>query len=324
MTLPEHIDATNTGQLRDDLLGLVNRGPAVLIADLTGTVSCDHGGAEALVRAYHRASVSGTQLKIAASSPLVRRILTVSGLDRLVSVYPSLEAALAAGRPQAAPPARPGPAGSGRPGVPLITPALLWSMLDALADGIILVTGDGTLALANRRAEDMFGCPHGGLAGQPVEALVPDVLREAHAIQRVAYQQDPAARPMGTRGRLAGLRTDGTTFPLQVSLSPVPTTTGQLTLAVIRDLTHPQPRADLADLARAIAAGQETSGRELLDRITGGLYHVGLTLHEAESLPHEQAVRRIEAALRELDDLIREIRDYVLTSHADPPGTQHP
>lgn len=321
VTLPEDVDAANTGQLRDELLGLVNRGPEVLIADLTGTVSCDHGGTEALVRAYHRASVNGTQLKIAACSPLVRRMLTVSGLDRLVSVYPSLEAALAARRPQTAPPARPSPAGGGRPGVPLMTPAVLWSLLDALADGIILVTGEGTMALANRRAEEMFGYPHGGLAGQPVEALVPDVLREAHAARRSAYQQDPADRPMGTRGRLAGLRTDGATFPLQVSLSPVPTTTGQLTLAVIRDLTHPRPRADLAALARAIAAGQETSGPELLDRITSGLYRVGLTLHEAESLPYEQAARRIDAALGELDDLIREIRDCVFSSHASPPST---
>jgi anti-anti-sigma factor len=324
VTLPEHIDAANTGQLRDELLGLVNRGPEVLIADLTGTASCDHGGAEALVRAYHRASVNGTLLKIVASSPLVRRILTVSGLDRLVSVYPSLEAALAAQRPQAAPPAGPGSAGSGRPGVPLIPPAVLWSLLDALTDGIILVTGDGMLTLANHQAEDMFGYPRGRLAGQAAEVLVPDVLREAHATLRTAYQHDPVDRPMGARGRLVGLRKDGTTCPLQVSLSPVPTTTGQLTLAVIRDLTHPQPQADLATLARAVAAGQETSGQEtsgqdLLHRITGGLYHVGLALHEAESLPRDRAAQRIGAALGELDELIGETRDHLFTSHAGKP-----
>ena len=326
VTLPEDIDAANTGQLRDELLGLVNRGPEVLIADLTGTVSCDHGGAEALARAYHRASVNGTLLKIAASSPHVRQILTVNGLDRLVSVYPSLEAALAARRPQTAPAARSGPAGGRRPGAPLIPAAVLWTLLDALADGIVLVAGDGTLALANWRAEDMFGYPHGDLAGQPVEALLPDTLREPHAAQRAGYQADPADRPMGTRSRLAGLRLDGTTFPLRVSLSPVPTMTSQLTLAVIRDLTHPQPRPDLAALARATAAaaaGQETSGQEVLDQVTSGLYHVGLSLLEAESLRQEQAVRRIEAALRELDDLILEFRDCVFIRHAGLPGAHH-
>jgi len=187
------------------------------------------------------------------------------------------------------------------------------------------VAGDGTLALANWRAEDMFGYPHGDLAGQPVEALLPDTLREPHAAQRAGYQADPADRPMGTRSRLAGLRLDGTTFPLRVSLSPVPTMTSQLTLAVIRDLTHPQPRPDLAALARATAAaaGQETSGQEVLDQVTSGLYHVGLSLLEAESLRQEQAVRRIEAALRELDDLILEFRDCVFIRHAGLPGAHH-
>jgi anti-anti-sigma factor len=319
VTLPEHVDATNTGPLRDALLGLVNRGPEVLVADMTGTVSCDHGGADALVRAYQRASVSGTQLKIAATSPLVRRILTVSGLDRLVSVYPSLEAALAARRPQPAPLARSGRANGGRPGIAALAPAVLWSLIDALADGIILVTGDGTLALANRQAESMFGYQHGGRAGQPVEALVPDVLRAGHAVQRTAYQHDPTERDMSTRDRLVGLRADGTTFPIQVSLSPVPTTTGQLTLAVVRDLSHPAARADLATLARAIAAGQEAPEPEFLDRVTSGLYHVGLSLQAAESLSRQQAVRHIEAALGQLDDLIREIRDRVFTRHSRPP-----
>jgi hypothetical protein len=69
---------------------------------------------------------------------------------------------------------------------------------------------------------------------------------------------------------------------------------------------------------------QETVGWDLLDRVTSGLSRLGLTLHQAEPLPREQAAQRIEATLRELDDLIREIRDHVCTSHAGPPGTQHP
>jgi hypothetical protein len=52
VTLPEHIGVSNSGQIREQLLDLVNRGAAVLIADMTGTVSCDHGGADALLRAY--------------------------------------------------------------------------------------------------------------------------------------------------------------------------------------------------------------------------------------------------------------------------------
>ena len=95
VTLPEHIDTTTAGQLREQLLGLVNRGATVLVADMTATVSCDHAGADALIRAHHRASVNGAQLRVAVTSPLVRRILDVTGLNRVISTYPSLEAALA-------------------------------------------------------------------------------------------------------------------------------------------------------------------------------------------------------------------------------------
>jgi anti-sigma B factor antagonist len=99
VTLPEHIDVSNAGQIREELLSVINRGAAVLIADMTATLSCDHAGADAVVRAYQRAVVSGTQLRLVVTAPIVRRVLGVNGLDRLISIYPSLEAAIAAGVP---------------------------------------------------------------------------------------------------------------------------------------------------------------------------------------------------------------------------------
>ncbi len=69
----------------------------------------------------------------------------------------------------------------------------------------------------------MFGYSQGELAGQPVESLVPAGLREAHRLDRAAYALKLAARPMADRARLAGLRKDGTTIPVTITLSPVPT-----------------------------------------------------------------------------------------------------
>jgi hypothetical protein len=73
----------------------------VLIADLTNTVSRDQAGAEALLRAYHRALVSGTHLRVAVAAAAVRQVLETSGIDRLLPTYPSMDAALAAGPPTA-------------------------------------------------------------------------------------------------------------------------------------------------------------------------------------------------------------------------------
>ena len=101
VTLPEHIDVSNAGQIREELLSIINRGATALIVDMTATVSCDHAGANAVARAYQRAAAHGTQLRLVVTAGIVRRVLSVNGLDRLIPIYPSLEAAVAAGVPTA-------------------------------------------------------------------------------------------------------------------------------------------------------------------------------------------------------------------------------
>jgi anti-sigma B factor antagonist len=104
VALPEHIGISNAGQVREELLSLINRGATTLIADMTATVSCDQAGAEAVLRARTRAAASGTELRLVVTAPVVARVLGLVGLDRTVSVYPSLDAAVAARLPAAAGP----------------------------------------------------------------------------------------------------------------------------------------------------------------------------------------------------------------------------
>jgi hypothetical protein len=100
----------------------------------------------------------------------------------------------------------------------------------------VLVAGDGMLVLANRRMEEIFGYQQDDRAGHPVESLIPADLHMAHHSHRADYAQAPETRPMGEGARLVGLRKDGTTLPGRDQPQPIPTTTGQLTLAVIRDV----------------------------------------------------------------------------------------
>jgi anti-anti-sigma factor len=331
VTLPEHVGASDAGQLREQLLGLIGQGVAVLVADMTATVSCDQQGADALLHAYQRASGKGTQLRVAATAQGVRRTLDAAGLDRLISIHPSVEAAIGTAAPEAvislaqwrAARRDDDQAGSGRAAwrraagqrdglmAAGITAAAVWGLVDGLADGVVLAEGDGVLLLANRRAEEMFGYAHGELAGRRVESLIPARLRAAHVRFRAEYAKEPTARPMGARARLAGLRVDGTTFPVRVSLSPVPTATGQLIMAVIRDITDERPRADLAELARVAAvAEQARRGQKLLDRVVNALFRVGLSLQTASDLPHDAAMQQIADALGQLDETIGDIRDH--------------
>jgi anti-sigma B factor antagonist len=98
ITLPEEIDMSNSSQVHDTLVRALDDGTAVLIADAGRTMFCDSATITMLLRAHNHAAATGTQLRIAASPP-IRRVLELTGADRMLHVYPSVAAALAAPPP---------------------------------------------------------------------------------------------------------------------------------------------------------------------------------------------------------------------------------
>jgi anti-sigma B factor antagonist len=94
VVLPDVIDVCNAARVAQQLTLAVSRGSAVII-DMSATTLCDCAGVRAVVRAYQRAAESGAELRLAAAAALVRRIFEVTGVDRLLDLYPSVEAARA-------------------------------------------------------------------------------------------------------------------------------------------------------------------------------------------------------------------------------------
>jgi anti-anti-sigma factor len=330
VAFPEHVDISNAAQIREQLLAVFDRGAAVVIADMSATAWCDYVGIDAVARACQRAAVRRVELRLVATAPAVLRLLAAEGLDRLVPVYSSVEAATAGepdgqepAPPVAAPlwPARLRDGQQNRPQPAPVNEAVLRELIDALADGIVLADEEGRIVLVSRRAAEMFGHQPAELAGQLVESLMPAGLRDAHRLDRAAYALKPTARPMADRARLVGLRQDGSTIPVTIALRPVPTASGHFVLAVVRDATQEHWQDDLADLVRAVLAEQAQHAEDLLDRVVGSLFHVGLSLDTAAGQPAELARERISQALQRLDDTVHEIRDHVFRSQR--PGSGH-
>jgi anti-sigma B factor antagonist len=94
VALPAEIDITNADQVREDLLAVVNRGAATLIVDMSQTTFCDSAGVNAMARTYKRATASGTGLSMVVTAPAVQRVLAITEVDRLITSYPSVTAAL--------------------------------------------------------------------------------------------------------------------------------------------------------------------------------------------------------------------------------------
>ena len=103
VTLPAEIDVTNADATREELLAVLNQGAAMLVADMSKTVFCDSSGVSALVRVFRHATTSGAAIRLVVSTPAVQRVLSITGVDRLVDIYPSVAASLAGPKGQADP-----------------------------------------------------------------------------------------------------------------------------------------------------------------------------------------------------------------------------
>jgi anti-sigma B factor antagonist len=92
---PEDIDITNAAGLRAALVQAASLGHGTFVVDMSRTQFCDTAGIHALVAAHKRARAGGGQLVLVVVGSPVLRILSITGLDRVIPNVPSLEEALA-------------------------------------------------------------------------------------------------------------------------------------------------------------------------------------------------------------------------------------
>lgn len=92
--LPAEIDIANAEDVGEQLRSAFAPGIALVIADLTATVFCDSSGLRQLLVAHRRAKDRHAEVRFAIPHREVLEVLQVTEPDRLLPVYPSLDAAV--------------------------------------------------------------------------------------------------------------------------------------------------------------------------------------------------------------------------------------
>ncbi len=113
----------------------------------------------------------------------------------------------------------------------------LTSLFENATEGIVVTNSQGNIILINPSACQIFGYSAEELEGNKIEILIPPSARKIHISHRDAFYHDPKNRKMGHNRDLMAGRKDGTTFPVEVSLSTYIQNEERYVIAFVIDIT---------------------------------------------------------------------------------------
>jgi two-component system sensor kinase FixL len=114
----------------------------------------------------------------------------------------------------------------------------LGAVLDNVFDGIITIGEDGIVKSFNPACTRLFGYAPEEVIGKNLKLLMPSPYRAEHDGYLRGYLETGLAKMIGTGGReVAGLRKDGTIFPLDLSITSFMADGIQYFTGCLRDIT---------------------------------------------------------------------------------------
>jgi PAS domain S-box-containing protein len=187
-------------------------------------------------------------------------------------------------------------------------------MVEAAPCGMVMIDGRGRIVLVNPHAELMFGYARTELIGNALEMLLPERFVAIHGNHRSAFAAAPSIRQMGVGRDLTARRKDGTEFPVEIGLNPVPGEEGGLVLAAVTDITRrktmelelQQANANLEEFSYAASHDLKSPLRGIADLIEWIVEDLG----GRETPEVARNFRRVGDRIRRLEQIIDDLLIY--------------
>lgn len=206
------------------------------------------------------------------------------------------------------------------------TAARLRTLTETAVDGVILIDAHGMVLMFNPACEKLFGYSGDEVVGENVKMLMPQPYRHEHDRYITNYRDTRDPKIIGIGREVIGLRKDGSTFPMDLSVGEARQDGKSIFVGIIRDLTSrkrteaelEQARADLVRVARLTTLGELTAAiaHEVNQPLTGLVSSGNACLRWlAGDVPNLKAAResveRMISAGSRAGEVIRRIRALV-------------
>jgi len=207
------------------------------------------------------------------------------------------------------------------------------SVLETIQDAMVVIDARGTIEAFSPSAERMFGYTAQEAIGQNVKILMPSPYQERHDGYLKHYMETGERRIIGIGRVVTGLRKDGSTFPMELSVGEVLLEGRRIFTGFVRDLTSRKNaerelatlQSELSHVARVTEMGQ--MGSTLAHELNQPLAAIVNYLQACRRLLQNQATpatprvqEAIEKAVAQADragQIIRRLREFVKKREAE-------
>src|SRR5829696_3804381 len=198
------------------------------------------------------------------------------------------------------------------------------AMLDAALDCVVTMDQEGCVVDFNPAAERTFGHAADDAVGRDMaDLIIPPELRERHRRGLARYLATEEAVLLDRRLEITGLRADGTTFPVELTITRIdvpgpPTFTGYLRDITERKAVEGELRASRVRIVEAADEARRRLERDLHDGAQQHLVGLALTMRLARAklaLDPDLAAELLDEALADLAQATDELRELARGIH---------
>lgn len=143
------------------------------------------------------------------------------------------------------------------------------TFVEHMQQGAAVLSTTGTVLFGNARVSEMLQCPLDQVRGKPLATWVSE---EEHSALREMLEK---AHQGAVSGELRLARSDGTTVPVEVIVSPLPLDGGSTLCAILTDLTVQRQHEALLHAQHALRASEERF-RAVFEQSSVGLAEIDL------------------------------------------------